>query len=315
MPPPSLAHALRSAAVRAQISRATGRRASVAAILCPGRHADAAGGSGADPDEKILFIKRASHAHDPWSGHVAFPGGRAHAGEDDEATAVRETLEEVGLNLADHACWQRLGRVCEDRTLYPRGRELTISLFGWVAREGVDATEMALTLQRKEVSAAWWVNVSALSPSQLEWQQMPVGEVIAPLRRRPRLAHALGLESINVASIVLPPPTPIQIESELGELEGAGGGLGHTCLWGLTLAFCSEMLARAGRRALVGESAAVRGFRRPYRSSNLVADACLALGLRARWWRAKVAPIPLESVLVALTGSACMMLSYVVLLR
>ena len=53
-------------------------------------------------DEKIeiLFIKRATRADDPWSGQIAFPGGR-HEDFDEslEDTAVRETREEVGLEL------------------------------------------------------------------------------------------------------------------------------------------------------------------------------------------------------------------------
>jgi len=49
---------------------------------------------------ELLFIKRAEVPHDPWSGHMAFPGGR-HEPDDAslEATAVRETREELGLDL------------------------------------------------------------------------------------------------------------------------------------------------------------------------------------------------------------------------
>lgn len=64
-------------------------RAAVAAILC-------------DPSTgpQMLFIERSKHEKDPWSGHLAFPGGRME--EDDKTlreTAERETLEEVGLDL------------------------------------------------------------------------------------------------------------------------------------------------------------------------------------------------------------------------
>ena len=55
---------------------------------------------------EVLFIRRAESPRDPWSGHMAFPGGRQS--EDDPTlfdTAIRETKEEVGLDLsleADH---------------------------------------------------------------------------------------------------------------------------------------------------------------------------------------------------------------------
>jgi 8-oxo-dGTP pyrophosphatase MutT (NUDIX family) len=48
----------------------------------------------------ILMIKRAEREGDPWSGHMAFPGGRMDKGDAHGfAVAVRETEEEVGLTL------------------------------------------------------------------------------------------------------------------------------------------------------------------------------------------------------------------------
>ena len=61
--------------------------AAVAVILVP------------DPDS-VLLIQRAEREGDPWSGHMALPGGRQDPGEADlVATAIRETAEEVGLDL------------------------------------------------------------------------------------------------------------------------------------------------------------------------------------------------------------------------
>jgi 8-oxo-dGTP pyrophosphatase MutT (NUDIX family) len=69
------------------------RQAAVAAIL-----REQAG------ETQVLFIKRAQRPGDLWSGHMAFPGGHWEAGDADlAATAVRETREEIGLDLAQHA--------------------------------------------------------------------------------------------------------------------------------------------------------------------------------------------------------------------
>lgn len=51
-------------------------------------------------DPEILFIKRAARKGDRWTGHIALPGGRRDPGDqDDSAAAVRETQEEVGVDL------------------------------------------------------------------------------------------------------------------------------------------------------------------------------------------------------------------------
>jgi 8-oxo-dGTP pyrophosphatase MutT (NUDIX family) len=52
-----------------------------------------------DPDA-ILLIRRADRPGDPWSGHMALPGGRREPEDPDLlATVIRETREEVGIEL------------------------------------------------------------------------------------------------------------------------------------------------------------------------------------------------------------------------
>src|SRR5512140_1799579 len=67
-----------------------GRKAAVAAIVRDSR-------DGAE----LLFIRRAEHPRDPWSGQMGLPGGRVDPGDPSPfAAAVRETAEEIGLDLA-----------------------------------------------------------------------------------------------------------------------------------------------------------------------------------------------------------------------
>jgi 8-oxo-dGTP pyrophosphatase MutT (NUDIX family) len=52
-------------------------------------------------DPEMLFIKRATRVGDKWNGHVALPGGkRDPEDDDDQVTAVREAMEEVGIDLS-----------------------------------------------------------------------------------------------------------------------------------------------------------------------------------------------------------------------
>jgi 8-oxo-dGTP pyrophosphatase MutT (NUDIX family) len=53
---------------------------------------------------ELLLIRRAQDERDPWSGHMALPGGHRSAEDTDVIqTAVRETAEEVGLDLTRDA--------------------------------------------------------------------------------------------------------------------------------------------------------------------------------------------------------------------
>jgi len=56
--------------------------------------------TGEGSDLRLCFIRRVEKTGDPWSGHMALPGGRASAGDlSARDVAERETREEVGLDL------------------------------------------------------------------------------------------------------------------------------------------------------------------------------------------------------------------------
>jgi 8-oxo-dGTP pyrophosphatase MutT (NUDIX family) len=89
---------------------------------------------------ELLFMRRAEHENDPWSGHISFPGGRAEPGEEDLlATAVRETAEETRLDL--HRDAELLGALDEIRAM-ARGRpmDLTITPFVFRLHRHLDGT-------------------------------------------------------------------------------------------------------------------------------------------------------------------------------
>lgn len=104
---------------------------------------------------EVLFIKRAVRAGDPWSGQVAFPGGRHDdADESLEDTAVRETREEVGLELRRHGTI--LGALDE---LRPR----TVVLPPVIVRPYVATVEMEATIgSRDEVAALFWAPLDVI---------------------------------------------------------------------------------------------------------------------------------------------------------
>lgn len=63
--------------------------ACVSVVLCP-----------STTGLEVLLIERAQRTGDPWSGHMALPGGRTDPVDDSAvATAIRETWEETGIQL------------------------------------------------------------------------------------------------------------------------------------------------------------------------------------------------------------------------
>ena len=104
---------------------------------------------------ELLFIRRAEYAEDPWSGQVAFPGGRHEPGDESlQGTAVRETWEETGIDLAaDGAVLGPLDDVRPNTRVLPR-----VVVRPFVAAISAD---VAMT-GSGEVAEAFWVPLDAL---------------------------------------------------------------------------------------------------------------------------------------------------------
>ncbi len=121
-----------------------------------------AGGDAGDANAnsaEILFIKRAVRAGDPWSGHLAFPGGRA---EEWDATlldlAMREAAEEVGIDARQGG--RLLGRLSTVRPLSTRIPSITVTPFVALAPQGAIPR-----LQPAEVQEAFWMPLAELMRS------------------------------------------------------------------------------------------------------------------------------------------------------
>ena len=108
-----------------------------------------------DGEPEVLLIKRAEAEGDPWSGHIALPGGRMEPGDSDlSVTAVRETREETGVDV------ERDGRMLGSLDdLMPRSPTLApIVIRPYVALVRADVT----ISPSHEVAAAFWVPLSVL---------------------------------------------------------------------------------------------------------------------------------------------------------
>lgn len=128
--------------------------AAVAVILAP------------DPDS-VLLIRRAERTGDPWSGHMALPGGRQDPSEPDlVTTAIRETQEEVGLVLRSEQLAGSLDDVVPRTPVLP---PIAVRPFVFVLDRPLDPAP------NPEVAAAQWVPLDRLlDPANLDTVQYEI---------------------------------------------------------------------------------------------------------------------------------------------
>ena len=134
-------------------------QASVAMILADGKN-----------DLEVCFIRRAERQGDPWSGQVAFPGGRAGSRDENaHAVAERETHEEVGLMLDES---HRVGPLPIRQIARPGGvDDMVLSPFIYHIGEGKQS--LAFAREPDEVADVFWVPMRHLfhasSATELEY--------------------------------------------------------------------------------------------------------------------------------------------------
>jgi 8-oxo-dGTP pyrophosphatase MutT (NUDIX family) len=118
------------------------RRAAIAALLSDG-----------DAGVELLLIRRAVRLSDPWSGHMALPGGHLDPSDANlQATAERETREELGIELSQA---QFLGRLQEVRP--HRSGDLSVTPFVFALEKQPPLVPNA------EVDLALWVPIAELA--------------------------------------------------------------------------------------------------------------------------------------------------------
>jgi 8-oxo-dGTP pyrophosphatase MutT (NUDIX family) len=109
---------------------------------------------------ELLFIKRAPRVGDPWSGHIALPGGKLDPFDPDlRHTAMRETLEEVGINLKTIGF--ELGPLDEVQPLGAGAPAVAVAPYAFAVPGATP------TVPNREVDEAFWVPLEELADPAL----------------------------------------------------------------------------------------------------------------------------------------------------
>ena len=143
----------------------------------------------------ILMIKRAEREGDPWSGHMAFPGGRMDKTDiNGYAVATRETAEEVGLTLGPQD--ECIGRLSELNAKPHRGA-LGMAVSPFVFR--LDREVMFTT--NYEVAEVIWIPleflVDAGNREEMTWTYRGAGISVPCYRYQGRCIWGLSLMMLD----------------------------------------------------------------------------------------------------------------------
>lgn len=165
----------------------------------------------------LCAIRRAEHPLDPWSGHMALPGGRA-CPEDGgpRAVAERETLEEVGIAIGEPHWIGPLSDVLV-RLGGNGDRRMVLSPFVYYLGE----EPLPFTPNPEEVAEAYWIPLAHLwdprNASRLEWERSGARLLYPAIRWGEHAIWGLTFRVLTLFSDVLDAPLP-----HLEEIPGLG---------------------------------------------------------------------------------------------
>lgn len=243
-----------------------GRRASVAVVLRQRKQQSdfSTCSVSALSSLEILFIQRAARPTDPWSAHIAFPGGHREPNDhSDLHAAMRETREEIGLDLAVPAEYRLLGRL-SDRPIRRRNRPTgVLSAFVFLQ---MTSSNPELSPQPTEVAKAFWAPLDVLHGQDVKREHM----LAMPMQKSwaTEIWKTLGfarmrMPAVDVLSYANDPVTVADVM------------VPEVFLWGMTLNCVGDLVQSFGGRR-VDWPAALPENRLFARVISVLADAL--------WW-------------------------------
>ena len=226
------------------------KRSSVSIILRPTTSSSSTTATSFD----ILYLRRADYPGDPWSGQVCFSGGKRESiDQSDLETAVRETKEEINIDLSIQSDYTYLGQL-HDRPAYSRGKQIDLSISAFIFLQKQNHTQKEILLEKGgEISAARWIPFELLTESNINWNNIQweyVSNLFPILGTLPTsLLRLLGLSTLRFPSLPLhtfdtdtfDPPTKTELIT-VPDSNYQKSKLLPFNLWGLTFRLTEDLL-------------------------------------------------------------------------
>ncbi|KAL7418899.1 hypothetical protein Q5752_006583 [Cryptotrichosporon argae] len=220
-----------------------------------------------DTVPEIMFIRRAcassssSSTAQRWSSHIAFPGGRQEPQDKSPAyTALRETWEEVGVDLADRE-FVEVGRLDEREITTSLGKRLLMILSPFVFLQTTPFSPKP-DINSDEVSSIHWIPLSMLTPpfSPDRWSSIhiDISTRLSPRNKFIRWALRGLVGKMQFGCVLLPDEPDFVADGfdhnvEFDEPPEGGSGTWYNQtegkrmlrLWGLSLGMTLDLLAHS----------------------------------------------------------------------
>jgi len=166
---------------------------------------------------EVLFIRRAMRPGDHWAGDVAFPGGWRKKDECDLDTMIRESYEEIGIDI--RKCFVHLGNVDD------------IKLMGWKTLIMACGVFM-------EVSGDYEIQINPSEVADYLW--VPIEETV-------QRKYFVERE------YTMPTPYNFKVRFPAVSLRAQGVEVEWGYLWGLTHMVFGDFMKRLGHPEILDE--------------------------------------------------------------
>ncbi|CAE6429897.1 unnamed protein product [Rhizoctonia solani] len=188
---------------------------------------------------ELLYIRREGRDGKGAESHVAFPGGRSEEGDEGALyTAMRQTWEEIGLDLADNE-WMCVGQLDDREITTSLGKRLLMILSPFVFLH-LSPHPPHIDIQEDSQTTVHAIPIGVLPPfnknPKTTFVEVDIASRLAPRNSFARVFVRSLIGNMKFGAVLLPPRTAI------AESASSLTNQDDLKLWGLTLGMTLDLV-------------------------------------------------------------------------